>query len=142
MLNSSGQWPIRIKHNRLFTIFAFHLARCRVPVWQNTKRVITYNSRVVRLKIRYKSEVYYYLPIVFFLIYYIVALLPEYTIGRKIKAIMILSSLLLMAISTVISLLKFFKRKPLDYRKLILIILPVLYLIIMYLRIFILQKDK
>lgn len=88
-----------------------------------------------RFKFRCKSEIYYYSPILFFLIYYIVALLPEYTIGRKLKGLIILSMLLLIPLSTAISLWKLFNKKPIDYRKLIVIILPLLILLILILKI-------
>jgi hypothetical protein len=85
-------------------------------------------GRIVNLDTKYNNYIIF--SIIFFIIYMIVTCISDYILGRKIKAILIYSSLFFSIIISSIGIINMLYYRKINYKKLLLLCIPFIYIIV------------
>ena len=79
-----------------------------------------------------------FFEIVFFIVYAILCFIPEYTLERQLRTLLIFSSFSLSLVFSVIAIIYMLMKREIFYPKIILVCFPIIYLLAIFVRVYIL----
>jgi len=83
------------------------------------------------INLDFKKDKFIFFTIILFIIYLSVVYIPEYTIGRRLKAILIYGLLFLSFIISIAGLINMVHNRRINYFKLLILFIPFIYMIIL-----------
>jgi uncharacterized membrane protein YhaH (DUF805 family) len=83
------------------------------------------------INLDFKKDRFIYFSLILFIVYIVIAFIPEYTVGRRLKAILIYGTLFLSIIISFIGILNMIYNRRINYLKLLLLCFPFIYILIL-----------